>query len=351
MDQGQWTFLGNSLQACLIAVSIAAALTVAAKIVVYVVIRRLRKLAERTATRIDDLVLEVLEGTKLPLLAVLSLYAGVAGLELPDKVGAWLGTIAVFAALFQTGIWIDRLVQLLLAGQQEKISAADGSRVTTMRAAGFIARLVLFSVMLLMALDNIPGLDVTTLIAGLGIGGIAVALALQNVLGDLLASLSITIDKPFVIGDFIVLDTFAGTVEQIGLKTTRIRSLSGEQLIISNNDLLAGRIRNFKRMNERRALFGFGVVYQSSAAQLEAIPAMVKGIIESISDARFDRAHFKGYGASSLDFEVVYYVLSPDYLIFMDVQQTINLEIFRRFAAEGIEFAYPTQTLYFQNGK
>lgn len=351
MDLGHWTFLGNSLKAWLVAIAIAAALTVAAKIVVFVVIRRLRKLAERTSTRVDDLILEVLEGTKLPLLSVLALYAGVAGLELPAKVGAWLGTIAVFAGLFQIGIWIDRLVQLLLAGQQEKIPAEDGSRVTSMRAAGFIARVVLFSVITLMALDNIPGLDVTTLIAGLGIGGIAVALALQNVLSDLLASLSITIDKPFVIGDFIVLDTFAGTVEKIGLKTTRIRSLSGEQLIISNNDLLASRIRNFKRMSERRTSFGFGVLYQTSAAQLEAIPAMVRGIIESTEGTRFDRAHFKSFGASSLDFEVVYYILSPDYPAFMDAQQKINLEIFRRFEAEGIGFAYPTQTLYVQNAK
>ncbi|MBK8164785.1 MAG: mechanosensitive ion channel family protein [bacterium] len=351
MDPGQWLLLGNTLKAWLVAIAIAAALTVVAKVVVLVVIRRLRKLAARTSTGVDDLILEVLEGTKLPLLSVLALYAGVAGLELPAKVGAWLGTIAVFAGLFQIGIWIDRLVQLLLAGQQERIPAEDGSRVTSMRAAGFIARVVLFSVITLMALDNIPGLDVTTLIAGLGIGGIAVALALQNVLSDLLASLSITIDKPFVIGDFIVLDTFAGTVEKIGLKTTRIRSLSGEQLIISNNDLLASRIRNFKRMDERRVAFGLGVVYQTPAALLEAIPAMVKGIIESIAGTRFDRAHFKSFGASSLDFEVVYFILSPDYPAFMDAQQAINLEIFRRFEAEGIGFAYPTQTLYVQNAE
>lgn len=344
----QLAFLGNSLRAWLVALAIASALTVIAKAVVFVVIRRLRKLAEKTSTRVDDLVLEVLAGTRLPLLAVLALYAGVAGLELPAKVGAWFGTIAVIAALVQAGIWIDRLIQLLLAGQQDRAPEADGSRVTSMRAAGFLARVVLFSVIGLMALDNIPGLDVTTLIAGLGIGGIAVALALQNVLGDLLASLSITIDKPFVIGDFIVLDSFAGTVERIGLKTTRIRSLSGEQLVISNNDLLAGRIRNFKRMSERRAVFGFGVVYQTAAEQLESIPAMIRAIIDATAGVRFDRAHFKGYGASSLDFEIVYYVLSADYVAFMDAQQAINLELFRRFAAHGIEFAYPTQTLFIQ---
>jgi small-conductance mechanosensitive channel len=348
MDQGQWTILGNSPRSWLLAIGIAAALTVTAKIVVYVIIRRLRKLAARTTNRVDDLILEVLGGTKLPLLSLLALHAGTSSLELPPKLGAWLGTIAVFAALLQVGIWLDRLIQLLLVGGREATTEVDGSRVTSMRAAAFLARLVLFSVILLMALDNIPGLDVTTLIAGLGVGGIAVALALQNVLGDLLASLSISIDKPFVIGDFIVLDTFAGTVEHIGLKTTRVRSLSGEQLVFANNDLLASRIRNYKRMTERRALFGFGVVYQTGAEQLEAIPAIVQEIIESVPGTRFDRAHFKSYGDSSLDFEVVYHVLNPDYNAFMDAQQAVNLALFRRFEADGIEFAYPTRTLYVQ---
>lgn len=341
-----WTYLGNSLRAWLTALAIAVALTLLAKLVVYVVIRRLRKFAERTATRVDDLIIGVLEKTRLPLLAVLALYAGTSSLQLPARLGAWLGTIAVFALLFQAGIWADRLVQLLLLSYQEK--NADAGRVTTMRAAGFMVRLVLFSVVLLMALDNVPGLDITTLIAGLGVGGIAVALALQNVLGDLLASLSIALDKPFVIGDVITLDTFTGTVEQIGLKTTRLRSISGEQLIFSNNDLLASRIRNFKRMTERRSLFVLSVVYQTPADKLAAIPAMVREIIEAQPDTRFDRAHFRSYGPSSLDFEVVYFVLQPDYTTFMDVQQAVNLAIFRRFAAEGIAFAYPTQTLYVQ---
>ncbi len=346
MTPEPWTYLGNSLRAWLTALAIAVALTLLAKLVVYVVIRRLRKFAERTATQVDDLIIGVLEKTKLPLLAVLALYAGTSSLQLPARLGAWLSTIAVFALLFQAGIWADRLVQLLLLSYQEK--NADAGRVTTMRAAGFMVRLVLFSVVLLMALDNIPGLDITTLIAGLGVGGIAVALALQNVLGDLLASLSIALDKPFVIGDVITLDTFTGTVEQIGLKTTRLRSISGEQLIFSNNDLLASRIRNFKRMTERRSLFVLSVVYQTPADKLAAIPAMVREIIEAQPDTRFDRAHFRSYGPSSLDFEVVYFVLQPDYATFMDVQQAVNLAIFRRFAAEGIAFAYPTQTLYVQ---
>jgi small-conductance mechanosensitive channel len=178
------------------------------------------------------------------------------------------------------------------------------------------------------------------------VGGIAVALAVQNVLGDLFASFSIVLDKPFVIGDFIIVGDHLGTVEHVGLKTTRIRSLSGEQLVFSNTDLLGSRIRNFKRMYERRVVFSLGVVYQTPARLLEKIPPMLRQIVESREQVRFDRAHFRDFGPHSLNFEIVYWVLSPDYALYMDIQQEINLEIYRRFEQEGIDFAYPTQTLY-----
>jgi small-conductance mechanosensitive channel len=184
------------------------------------------------------------------------------------------------------------------------------------------------------------------LIAGLGVGGIAVALAAQNILGDLFASLSIVVDKPFVVGDFIVIDDFLGTVDRIGLKTTRLRSLSGEQLIFSNADLLKSRIRNYRFMRERRIVFSFGVEYETPLPALETIPGTVREIIEAQERTRFDRAHFKSYGASALDFEVVYYVLVPEFNTYMDIQQAINFELFRRFADAGIGFAYPTQKLY-----
>ncbi len=223
----------------------------------------------------------------------------------------------------------------------------DTSSATTITFLGFVARIILWVIVLLLILDNL-GVNITGLVAGLGIGGIAVALAVQNVLGDLLASLSIVLDKPFVIGDFVVVDSLSGTIEHIGLKTTRIRSLSGEQLIFSNNDLLKSRIRNYKRMSERRVVFGFGVVYQTSLDKLKSIKEIVSDIIRKEENARFDRVHFKEYGDSSLNFEVVYFVTNPEYSTYMDVQEAINQEIFRRFEEEGIEFAYPTQTLLIQ---
>jgi small-conductance mechanosensitive channel len=208
-----------------------------------------------------------------------------------------------------------------------------------------VVKVVLWAAVVLIALDNL-GVHITTLVAGLGVGGIAVALAVQNILGDLFSSVTIILDKPFVIGDFIIVGDFLGSVEHIGLKTTRVRSLSGEQLVFANSDLLKSRIRNFKQMTERRIVFAFGVIYQTAADKLAAIPGLVREIVEAQPQARFDRAHFKAFGGSSLDFEVVYWVTNPDYNLYMDIQQAINLGLFRRFAAEGIEFAYPTQTLY-----
>jgi small-conductance mechanosensitive channel len=190
---------------------------------------------------------------------------------------------------------------------------------------------------------------ITTLVASLGIGGIAVAMALQNILGDIFASLSILLDKPFVVGDFIIVETHMGTVEYIGLKTTRIRSLSGEQLVFSNSDLLKSRIRNYKRMAERRVVFSIGVVYQTDHDTLKKIPDLIRKIIEDQDQVRFDRSHFQGYGEFSLNFETVYYVLSPDYNRYMDVQQAINLAIFRQFETLNIGFAYPTQTVFLKD--
>jgi small-conductance mechanosensitive channel len=215
-----------------------------------------------------------------------------------------------------------------------------------MDVLGFVIRLVVWTIVILVILDNL-GIEITALIAGLGIGGVAVALATQNILGDLFASLSIVLDKPFVVGDFLSIDEFLGSVEKVGIKTTRVRSLSGEQLIFSNNDLLNSRIRNFGRMFERRVVFAFGVTYQTPAEKLRRIPTIIRDAVESQEKVRFDRAHFQKYGDSALIFETVYFVLSPDYNYYMDVQQNINLAIFERLAEEGIDFAYPTQTIHF----
>src|SRR5690606_319662 len=191
----------------------------------------------------------------------------------------------------------------------------------------------------------------TALIASLGVGGIAVALAAQNILGDLFSSLSIMFDKPFVVGDFIIVGEELGTVEKIGLKTTRVRSLHGEQLIFSNTDLLNSRIRNFKRMYQRRIVFSIGITYEPPYEKLKEVASMLRAIVQAHDLVRFDRAHFKGFGDSSLDFEVVYWVLDSDFNKYMDIQQAINLEIFRRFEEQGIAFAYPVRTVHLRGNQ
>ncbi len=253
----------------------------------------------------------------------------------------------VIALLAQAALWGDALVRSYLMRQAKRRTETDAGVATTLLALAFLARTAVWSVVILLILANL-GIDVTAMVAGLGIGGIAIALAAQNILGDLFASASIMLDKPFLLGDFIVVGADMGTVEHIGLKTTRVRSLSGEQLIFANSELLKCRIRNFKRMNERRIVFGIGITYETPAEQVAVIPAMFREAVESQSATRFDRAHFKRFGDSALEFEVVYYVLAADYNIFMDIQQAINLAILRRFAAERIAFAYPTQTLYLE---
>jgi len=210
-----------------------------------------------------------------------------------------------------------------------------------------VGRLVLWTLVFLALLDNF-GVDVTALVAGLGIGGIAIALAVQNVLADLLAYVSIVADRPFVYGDYLVVGDYSGTVEHIGIKTTRIRSLTGEQIIFSNNDLLGSRVRNYKRMNERRALFSVGVTYDTSHEILTELPEMLRGIVEAQENVRFDRAHLKTFGDFAIQFEVVYHMVVPDYAVFMDTQQTINLAIHRLFTDRGIEFAFPTQTIHLE---
>jgi small-conductance mechanosensitive channel len=341
----EWTYYSNSVRGWLLALLFAAVVLLGLLLVRAVAERQLNRLAGRTATDVDDVLLAALRRTRPWFLFTVSVWAGSLSLVLPRRLVEVLGTLAVLVTLVQIGLWAHAAISRYVASQSERTVELDPARITTMRAIGFLASVAVWTVVLLVGLDNV-GIDVTALIAGLGVGGIAVALALQNILGDLFASLSIVLDKPFVYGDFIVVDDMAGTVDHVGLKTTRVKSLSGEQLIFSNSDLLRSRVRNYKRMAERRVVFKLGVTYQTPRAMLERIPEMLSGAVDEQPDTRLDRAHFSGFGPSSLDFEVVYFVLGSDYGTYMDRQQAINLEVVRRFEDAGVEFAYPTQTLF-----
>jgi small-conductance mechanosensitive channel len=340
-------YFGNSLQAWLTGLGIAGALFVVLRVVQAVVANRLQKLTASTSTKWDDILVAALRKTKFWFLVIVAMVTGATAIELPDAGTRFLDKILVIAFLIQAGVWASGAFMAWLRTYREEQIEEDAASVTTMNALGFVVRLILWSTIFLLALDNL-GVDVTALVAGLGVGGIAVALAVQNILGDLFASLSIALDKPFVLGDFVNVGDMLGSVENIGIKTTRIRSLSGEQLVFSNNDLLNSRIRNFGRMHERRVVFQLGVVYGTPKEKLERIPPIIRDAIEAQEQTRFDRSHFAGYGDFSLDFETVYYVLDRDYNLYMDIHQAINLRIYERFDEEDIEFAYPTQTLYLQ---
>lgn len=341
----QQDLYGNPVYLWIIALAAGVATYVALKLSQRQLAKHLPTLTKRTKTRVDDLIVDLISGTRGFLLFALALYVASLVLSLPPTAEKVITTIAIVSVLLQAAFWGNRLIGFYIADYTRKQAEVDASTATTISALGFLGRLALWVVVVLLALDNM-GINITALIAGLGVGGIAVALAVQNILGDLFASLSIVLDKPFVIGDFIIVDNYMGTVEHIGLKTTRIRSLFGEQLVFSNNDLLQSRIRNFKRMYERRVVFMIGVTYQTPYEKLKRIPGIIREIIESQELVRFDRAHFKEYGNFSLNYEVVYWVLNPDYNVYMDIHQNINLELYRRFQEEGIEFAYPTQTVF-----
>ncbi len=279
-------------------------------------------------------------------LILLGITAGAGFLALPGALTNGLAAVTLVIFFLQVGAWTSALI----TGFTERYSAIHGETdpqaTTGLSLLRLVGRIAVWSIVLLLILDNL-GVDVTALVAGLGIGGIAIGLAAQNILGDLFGSLAIVMDKPFVRGDFIILGPdHMGTVEQIGLKTTRIRALSGEQLVVANSDLLTSRIRNYKRMWERRIVFKLGVTYQTPHAKIERIPGIIREIIEAQEGARYDRSHFSGYGDFALLFESVWFVSSPDYNTYMDIQQAIYLEIHRQFEAEGIEFAYPTQTVF-----
>jgi small-conductance mechanosensitive channel len=338
----------NPIYYWLYAVAIALGVYIVIRFFKTIVQRRLAQQAPKTGTDLDDLVLALTERIHGLLLLALSIYAGSLILTLPDNVSDFLKRGFFAILLFQLALIGSHAIKFLIERYRRQKIESNAAAVTTLSSVGFVLQTLLWVILLLVALDNF-GVNVTTLVAGLGISGIAIALAVQNVLSDLFASFSIVFDKPFVIGDFIIVGDFMGTVEYVGLKTTRIRSLSGEQLIFSNGDLLQSRIRNYKRMYERRIVFTIGVLYQTAYEQLIEIPKMIRDIIEKQQRVRFERAHFKEYGAYSLNFEIVYWINNPDYNVYMDIQQAINLSIFKQFNENGIGFAYPTQTLFFEN--
>ena len=334
-------FYGNTLESWLIAIAVAATILLVLLVGRRLVVARLGVLAERTTNKIDDLVVELIARTRSYVLLFVAIAIASRTLHLPAFI--WLIDLTKLILLLQAALWgiaaVNFWVKSYLASPR---TTGDSASIAMIRTLGVGVKAVVWLMIGFSALRTV-GIDITPLITGLGISGIAVALAVQNILGDLFAALAIVFDKPFDVGDTIIVDQITGTVEHIGLKTTRLRSVSGEQVIIGNADLLKSRLRNMKRMYQRRVAFTLDLVYDTPSDVLTRVPSMLKDIVTAQSPVKFDRSHVAGFTESAVRVETVYFVLDPDFNRYMDIQQAILLEVLKRFRTERIQFAFPTR--------
>lgn len=340
-------FLHNSLQAWLLAGITAAVVLVLGVLLRQLLVSRIGAIAARTSNQVDDMFVELIRDTRTWIIVALALFAGLTQLAMPDRIAKYLEAAAKLALLWQAALWGASAITFWLKHYlTHRTTSQDRASIAMINAMGVGAKVLLWVLIVLTALKSVFDVEITAWITGLGVTGIAIALAVQNILGDLLAALAIVFDKPFDLGDTIGIDNITGTVEHIGLKTTRVRSVSGEQIIVGNADLLKSRLRNYRRMYQRRAVFNLDVTFDTPPEILERLPGIVEQIITSQSPVKFDRCHVASFGESAIRLEAVYFVLDPDYRRYMDIQQAINLEILRRFASERVSFAFPSRTVY-----
>lgn len=306
---------------------------------------RLARLASRTETGADDFLIRVFARTRWLLIAFPAVYLGSLALALSPKSHMVLRSAAILAILVQLALWALVAIDFWATRTQRRRLGTDAASATLIGVMSFVAKLVLWTLVFLLALDNL-GIDVTALLTGLGVGGIAVALAVQKILGDLLGSLTIVMDKPFVVGEAITVGDVTGTVEKVGLRATHLRSVSGELVVLSNGELLQSRIRNWTRMAERRVVLVLTLDHGTRAEVVEQLPGVARSLIESQEQVRFDRAHFRGFGAAGLELEVVYWILGPEYGLFMDRQQAVNLGLLRWLEERGVTVASTARPLW-----
>ncbi len=339
-------FLGIPLWSLLLALAASVATYGVIQVVLGLLTRRANTWAAQSSNSTAQALADMVAGTSRFLVLMVALLVGASLLDLPGRWESRLSQLWFVAVALQMGLWGMRAIGLGVRRYVDRHSSAGMTQVSaSAMLLSWGLRTLLWSVVMLAILSNV-GVNITAFVASLGVGGIAVALAMQNILGDLFASLAIAVDKPFEVGDFIAVGDITGTVQVIGLKTTRIRSLQGEQVVMSNTDLLKHTISNYRMMETRRIVFGFGVTFDATPEQAEAVPQVVRKIIEGLPQLKFDRAHFKAYGASALEYEVVYIVQDPAYGVYMDMQQAINLAMMREFKTLGVEFAFPTRTVH-----
>ena len=332
---------GNSVLEWVIALGVFIVVFIALQIIRLLIVKRLHQLAQKTHSKLDDVISGFFHSMKTPVFVLIAFYVAVRGVEIPDSLQLILRAALIVVVVSQTVSLLEEVFVLMLRKQFTK-DDPDAKMPGIFRVS---IRILLWSIGILLILSNL-GVDITSLIAGLGIGGLAVSLALQSILSDLFASFSIAVDKPFVIGDFIIVGEHQGTVKHIGLKSTRITSIGGEEIVISNTELTSARVQNYKKMQRRRVVFNIGVTYDTPHEKLSKANELIEQSMNGIENVEFDRSHFFEFGDSALMYEVVFFMTTNDYKLYMAARQQINMQIHEKFAAEGIEMAFPTQTLY-----
>ncbi len=335
-------WLNNTVEQYLYALAIFLIIYVALYIFKKFILTRLKKWAKKTKTTIDDELVRVIDKAPHSLYGFAGIYVAIRSLETAD----WINKASDVLLITLIVYWVTHIASHLIEYTLNK-SNKNKSKSNNYFFIALLAKILIWSTGLLLVLSNL-GVNISALVASMGIGGIAIALAVQNILGDIFSSFSIYFDKPFAVGDYIIIGDHQGTVKKIGLKTTRMQALQGEEIVISNKELTSTRVRNFKKMKKRRINFSFGVTYDTSSAKIEKIPKIIETIIGKIKMAEYERAHFNAFGDFSLNFEVIYYVTTREYMDYMNTQQEINFAIKRVFEKEKIHMAFPTQTLHIQ---
>lgn len=322
------------------------------KIFQLIVLARLRAWAKKTKNDFDDAIISMVEGVRKSFYLLVGLYIAIRPIEVHEAVVQVIKVFLIISIVYEVVRSLNHLVDYFVGlytrkfgKERDETKDAKEHTKSIARTMRILVQALIWILGLLLVLSNL-GINITSLVASLGIGGIAIALALQNVFGDLFSSFSIYVDKPFKVGDLIMIGTDMGTVKKIGMKSTRIETLQGEEMTISNQELTSARVQNFRRMQKRRVKSHIGVVYGTGAEKLEQIPKIIKKVIDIEAGVDFDRCHFHEYGDFSLNYEFVFYVKSADYKEHMEKRHNINLEIYKQFSEHGIEFAYPTQTLF-----
>jgi small-conductance mechanosensitive channel len=338
-------FGANKLSDYLIAIGILCCAIVLIKVLRRSTFNNLRKWSAKSENIYDDAIINLLERDLIPIAYIASIYLAISNLALHPILERTVEVLVVIISTILAIRLISAIVEYIIKIYWINYQRDNVNLEQSIDALMPAIRIIIWLIGIVFLLDNL-GFDISAVVTSLGIGGVAIALASQGVLQDLFSYFAILLDRPFELGDFIVVGDYLGTVEYVGIKTTRLQSTGGEQIVMANTDLVSSRIRNHKKMRQRRINFKFGVAYQTTKEQLSQIPEWIREIIDQTENATCDRAHFTGYGQYSQNFEAAYAIDNNDYIVYLNAQQTINLALKEKFAEAGIEFAYPTQIVH-----